>query len=257
MCGSRTDADRWEEERGRIAEVLSQAGVEVGSGDRSICEVGDELREIASQMMGGADAGMAHLLAALGDIPRLTALQAAGVGLDRPTSRGMRPLTWAASCGRLRTAQALLNWGAKPGGDPPGTFTPLHEAVFAGIDMVGLLLDAGVEVDPWAGPGTTPLHLAAAVDKVAVADALVKAGADVNQQDDRGNTPLHRAAREEKVGMVEYLIGQAADANAVNGERQTARDVIAKRTGVDAAICRSFLDEAMAANRTSTTTKAA
>ncbi len=255
MCSSQTDAGR-SEVRDRIAEVLSAAGVDVGRGDRTLCDSADDVRAIAALMVGG-DADMTHLLAALGDIPLLEALWAAGVGVDRPTSSGMRPLACAASCGRLWTVQALLEWGAKPGGDAPGTFIPVHQAVYAGVDMVQVLLDAGADVNAFTYTGTTPLHLAAGLGKVAVAELLVRAGADVNAQDSRGNAPLHGAARELRADMIQYLIGQAADANVVNGERQTARDVIAKRTGVDAAICRSFLDEAMARNRTSTTTKAA
>ncbi|MEY2935805.1 MAG: hypothetical protein RL033_6554 [Pseudomonadota bacterium] len=74
--------------------------------------------------------------------------------------------------------------------------------------------------------GDTPLHVAAAAYRAALAAQLLTHGADLHARNRRGATPLHSAVRggpgsaswapEAQVGMIGLLIAAGADPNAVD-----------------------------------------
>jgi ankyrin repeat protein len=61
--------------------------------------------------------------------------------------------------------------------------------------QLGLLLQAGAEVDAKNAYGSTPLHVACAARASPACMALVQAGADVNAVNNGGWTALHYALR--------------------------------------------------------------
>jgi len=72
-----------------------------------------------------------------------------------------------------------------------GEFTPLLLAAREGFtDTVGLLIDAGADIDARAADGKDALSLAIYNGNFATASYLVSRGANVNQVDARGFTPL-------------------------------------------------------------------
>ena len=95
------------------------------------------------------------------------------------------------------TVAACLRAGADPVSplDERGG-TPLHHAARAAPDpaVIGILLQAGADVNGADFGGLTPLHHAARwnVNRDILA-ALVEAGADVTARDSHDNTPLHAA----------------------------------------------------------------
>lgn len=79
---------------------------------------------------------------------------------------------------------------------------------------VKLFLKAGVRADEKGRGGSTPLKMAAALNKTSVAAVLIGAKADVNLRDDQGYTPLHWAAFKGFPEMTKLLVEKGADVNA-------------------------------------------
>jgi ankyrin repeat protein len=59
-----------------------------------------------------------------------------------------------------------------------------------------------------AEDGSTPLHIAARMDGIDVAQLLLAAGHPMDVSDLQGNSPLHVAAREQHLGMLNLLVTQ-------------------------------------------------
>jgi ankyrin repeat protein len=183
-----------------------------------------------------------HLAAGDGHVDVIGVLIDAGVPVDIPGERGLTPLLFAALGRQDCAARRLLDSGADAGArnesgfnaldltipmSPPpalidlllkaGTdaspppeeirMTPLHWAARTGqSEIIGLLCDAGVEVDRVDQRGRTALHLAVREGHTVSVEVLLRAGADAFALDERGRTPLVVATKAENKKMVELLL---------------------------------------------------
>jgi ankyrin repeat protein len=108
------------------------------------------------------------------------------------------PLIWASRSGSIDAISLLLDSGADvnlpgPTGDDWDA-TPLQHAILARQPAaVRLLLDRGADLNRGAGPGLTPLLLAAGDTDPAILKLLLAHGADPTAEDENGTTPLSRA----------------------------------------------------------------
>jgi ankyrin repeat protein len=189
-------------------------------------------------------------------------LLAKGADVNAKDDHGLTPLFWAAACGDQVVVELLLAKGAdinaknnngvtplhmaisnrrRPdfveflrqhgGQDSASTNTPpkgIHSAVLTGnLEMVQTLLQASpnfaVEKDD---KGRTPLHYAAMVGRLDIAELLVANKADVNARDNHGVTPLHLASDK---AMAELLLANKADVHARNEEGRTPLHMAASR----------------------------
>ena len=107
--------------------------------------------------------------------------------------------------------------------------TPLHVA--AAADRLGVaraLLAAGARADHAGGPhGSTPLHIACRCGHVEVAEELAAAGANIDARDEGGDTPLMRAVEGRHTELVRWLLQLGADARATNDAGLTPLHVAA------------------------------
>lgn len=100
--------------------------------------------------------------------------------------------------------------------------TPLHlAAALNRVDMVRRLLAAGAAVDARTSGGFTPLHWAASRDAAESAKLLLDAGADVEARTPDGITPLHWAASKNAVSVVRLLLAAGARSDAATDKGQT------------------------------------
>ncbi|MDP1607837.1 MAG: ankyrin repeat domain-containing protein [Chlamydiales bacterium] len=115
----------------------------------------------------------------------------------------------------------LISWLFKHGVETEKQgYDSLKEVVKQGRDdIVKLMLDKKIPVDPLVPGEQSALQVAVFCDHFDVFLTLVKAGANVNLRDDRGVAPLHVAALQGKMRMLEILIEKGADINIqdVNG----------------------------------------
>lgn len=73
--------------------------------------------------------------------------------------------------------------------------TPLMEAASAGhVEIIGLLLSHGADVNAQSSTGNTPLMYACAGGHVCAVKALLVQGAHVEDHNENGHTPLMEAA---------------------------------------------------------------
>ncbi|XP_064072407.1 oxysterol-binding protein-related protein 1 [Vanessa tameamea] len=73
--------------------------------------------------------------------------------------------------------------------------------------------------------GWTPLHLATYFGHMDVVEVLLDAGVDVDEVNDTGDTALHKASFIGNEELVILLLNYKADVNIMNGEGRTAADV--------------------------------
>jgi len=151
----------------------------------------------------------------------------AGADPNAPGWRGRPPLVRVAYAKEPQSPEIvrlLLAAGADRDGGGHGT-SPLFAAVRWGHERaVAVLLAAGAdpcvrELAPSGDvPGTTVLHMAAAVSPGSTLRLVIDAARDIDVRDAHGATPLHRAARVDGPGNVRMLLVAGADPHARLGE---------------------------------------
>ena len=122
--------------------------------------------------------------------------------------------------------------------EPDGSDNALFEAAIQGdLAAVHEFVANGVSVHDRNREGSTPLHLAALHNRVAVARFLLSKGAVMEAQlpmDDM-RTPLHLAVGNGHTKMIRFLLAGGADVNADSGEGTALHYVVAQRLDVEIA----------------------
>lgn len=114
--------------------------------------------------------------------------------------------------------------------------TPLHIASRNGrLSCVGLLLDAGAEVNCRNRRGSTALNLAALGNHPSVVSALLAAGAQIDLATIYGDTPLTTAALNGHSGVVKLLLEEGANREHKTASSQTALDLAVEDNHQEAA----------------------
>jgi ankyrin repeat protein len=155
-----------------------------------------------------------HILEAIGREP---------AGVLTPDRFGVTALHYAAKRGMIGPVQRLArNPAAVDAVDARGE-TPLYLAVRENhIECAYELLAAGANPQSRNGPtGATPMHMAAQIRAVAIAQLLRRWGAAIDATNHWGQTPLHVAAAQFWHGdtaMAAWLLDQGASADVRDAE---------------------------------------
>jgi len=96
------------------------------------------------------------------------------------------------------------------------------------VAVINLLLNFGADVSkPMYELGTTPLHVAAALDDTTIIEILLNAGADIEiEEGSYGASPLIRAIQYQKLVAAKYLIEHGADISHTYWERTPLQEAV-------------------------------
>ena len=150
--------------------------------------------------------------AALGDAGRLKELLATQPERARSFSHdGWTPLHLAAFFGRSDAAKVLI--AAEPDlnalAKNSNANTPLQAAVAnRKVNLAGMLIPAGADVNVRTGYGWTALHIAAHNGDMETARLLIESSADASARNEKGQTAAAIAAEEGHKELASYLEGE-------------------------------------------------
>ena len=152
---------------------------------------------------------------------------------------GVTALHSAIATGHIETTQILLMHGADPNlATTEKGYCAIHiasgDAPTNQIQLIGLLISHGVNVNEPAKDGITPLMIAAATNNLTLVKYLVERGALVNFTNERGMTVLHFACLAANHEMVEFLLAQdGIDVNHKAANNVTPLHVAALKDNID------------------------
>lgn len=156
------------------------------------------LLALLTACMGDRDLDSQLVLAARkGDVEKVFELIKAGAQVNgrEASDTGETPILAAATAGRLRVVEILIERGANVNLASKAGATPLRTAAYAGYsDVVRLLLRAGAKPNAKDGMGWTPLLHASRNGHADVVKLLLEAGADARITDPDGRTPIAMAS---------------------------------------------------------------
>ncbi|KAL4447936.1 hypothetical protein ABPG75_005155 [Micractinium tetrahymenae] len=170
-----------------------------------------------------------HYAAAVGHVPSLLAVLAAGADPSTADDSGCTPLIVASLYGQVNALQALVQAGVSleavtPLNDATSTkacLTALQWAALAGQEgSLRALLAAGASLEPSrAGPEFSPaLHLAAMQGHEACLHILLEAGAPLEGLDSAGETALVAACRRGRDACLRALLSAGANVDAAGSK---------------------------------------
>ena len=188
--------------------------------------------------------------AQFGNLEVTKALVEGDAAINSTNTYGLTPLMVAAQNGKLQTFRYLTKIGADINvRDTTNDNTALHYAAASGsVDIISLLLVAGMSVNLCNTKDSTPLHVSAEFDHLEATKALVQRGAAINNANKYGLTPLMVAAQNGKLETFRYLTNIGADINVRDtiNDNNTALHYAAASGSVD--IINLLLDKRMSVN---------
>ena len=128
------------------------------------------------------------------------------------------PLHFASEAGNTEIAQLLINNGANVNAQDDLGRTPLHRcsAFRPNLEMIGLLIQNGVDTNILDGDGNPAVSSAIDGIHVDAVKKIIEGGFSINKRLTHQSTILHQAAEGGNVDLISYLIEQGADVNVSN-----------------------------------------
>lgn len=162
--------------------------------------------------VGPLDETALHLAVQEGDIAAARKAFEKGASTGVFDIQGQTPLSRAAEKGDADMVRFLLAHGAEKEIDHAGSSgTALGMAAMNGhLEVMGILLGAGADIDAPNGDGATPLMQAVFGARAAAAQFLLARGANANAVRDGDETVLHLAARAGNGDILRALFAKGA-----------------------------------------------
>ena len=171
-----------------------------------------------------------------GLLDQLQSILSSGVPIDSTDDDGCTALHMAASEGHHQVVTFLVNAGANRSLVDAQEFSTLHWATLSeDLETMSLSLTQQQGVDPKDVDSRTPLSWAVAQGSPDVVRWLIAHGSNPNSADRDGWTPLHYAAARNRVAMIDLLFQCDARLDAESLREETALQVAERLGSIDAA----------------------
>ncbi len=167
--------------------------------------------DLKKHYWGVRDLTALHVAACENSVPIIELLHAYDASFSLKEYTALTPIHVAVSSGAWQAFDTLLNFGFDIDEKDHAHRTLLHWVAFYRADQrVGIFLGGSFPPIYWGQ-----------MDPVGAADALVERNANVSARDLSGNTPLHIAAATDKRAVAGVLLHHAAQVDALNHARAT------------------------------------
>lgn len=174
---------------------------------------------------GGGETAL-HYAAFNGHVPAAKLLLEGKADVNKVSRFGRTPITVAVLEQHRDMVQFLLESGADP--NAAGRYsgeTPLHEAANLGlVELAQLLMKHGANINAKDSGGETPFMAAAFGPDQDVSFFLIERGANLETAKLDGITCLMRAVMSESAKLVTEVLKHRVDVNALDNEGQSALD---------------------------------
>jgi ankyrin repeat protein len=135
---------------------------------------------------------------------------------------GITPLHRAVVAGRSQIVRAAIDAGedlSRRNTTEDATY--LHTAAaYNWIDIITMLLNAGVDINAKAKQDTTPLMAAIINERYEAAQVLIQAGAEMNLEDSSGDTALNHAIKQGRLDLVRLVLSNHSTENSLDGSSE-------------------------------------
>ena len=146
-----------------------------------------------------------------GDVAKTAALLKSGADCNSKNEEGATVLMLAAGAGNIAIVETLIKAGAEVDATDARGWTALMKALFnyeqnRGFpDVVGVLIEAGADIEHQVSYGTRPLMIAAGYGEARVVEVLLAAGVDVGAMNEGGRTAKTIAETKDYVEVFNQL----------------------------------------------------
>ena len=125
--------------------------------------------------------------------------------------------------GNLQEVHALMQKGVDLDSKDDNDYTPLHYAAMVNyVSIADILLQNGAAIDFQSITKRTPLHIGSQFGSVEVVKLLIENGAKLDQKDQYGFSALHVAVKREQHSIIEILLKNGAKVDLRNGDNRTS-----------------------------------
>ena len=114
--------------------------------------------------------------------------------------------------GNLQEVHALMQKGVDLDSKDDNDYTPLHYAAMVNyVSIADILLQNGAAIDLQSITKRTPLHIGSQFGSVEVVKLLIEKGAKIDQKDQYGFSALHVAVEHDQESIIEILLKNGAE----------------------------------------------
>jgi aminobenzoyl-glutamate utilization protein A len=155
-----------------------------------------------------------HFAASAGKVRAVDMLLEKGADVNTPDKDGFSPVVWAVRSGKVDVVNKLTDSGASLDFSDSDMGTLMHfAAADAGPEMLRCLAGKGLDIHPLVRDLYTPLFVAVFMEKAENIGTLIRLGADPLRENREGMSPFFAAVNMKNADLMESFLRNGVDNN--------------------------------------------